>query len=99
MGKGFTKPTLETFDRNSFDPSQPASWAALAEAWEASMGRPPNQLELMEWLMMGAMGAAGGMGGGAGGMNNGTGGMGMGMGGGANLGGMNGGQGGYGGGY
>ena len=95
MGKSFTKPNLETFDRNTFDPSQPASWASLAEAWETSMGRPPNQMELMEWLMMGAMGMAGS----AGGVSNGAAGMGV-SGGGANMGGMNGGaQGGYGGGF
>ena len=84
VGKSFSKPSLETFDHSTFNPNEPAAWAGLAEAWEASKGRPPNQIELMEFLMMAQMGAASGGGGG------------MGMGGGANMGGM-GGQGGFGG--
>jgi hypothetical protein len=102
------KPTLETFDIKTFDPNQPASWAALAEAWEGTNGRQPNPQELMEWLMMahmrGAMGGggAGGMGGGAMGQMGGMGGFGgmgggmaMGMGGAGGPGGMGtGGQGG-----
>nr|XP_019045446.1 hypothetical protein I302_05836 [Kwoniella bestiolae CBS 10118]OCF24376.1 hypothetical protein I302_05836 [Kwoniella bestiolae CBS 10118] len=47
--------TLDTFPIQSFNPSQPESWASLAEAWKNSMGREPNQMELMAFL-------AGGMG-------------------------------------
>ncbi|OCF39556.1 hypothetical protein I317_06666 [Kwoniella heveanensis CBS 569] len=64
---------LETFDISSFDPTSPESWISLGEAWKNTMGREPNQMELMAFL-------AGGGGGGGGGMGMGIGlGMGMGM--------------------
>ncbi|WWC96288.1 hypothetical protein V866_003155 [Kwoniella sp. B9012] len=55
--------TLDTFPINTFDPSSPDSWSHLAQAWKNSMGRDPNQLELMAFLS-GGMGMGMGMGGG-----------------------------------
>ena len=66
-------PTLDTFDRASFNPTDPTAWATLGQAWKASVGRDPNQMELMEWLATGMVGGfqsmmGGGGGGGGGGM-------------------------------
>ncbi|GFZ45037.1 hypothetical protein JCM24511_02763 [Saitozyma sp. JCM 24511] len=81
-------PTLDNFDMTSFNPANPESWATLAKAWEGSVGRQPNQIELMQFLATGSVpdgtttgGAVGtgtgmAMGGGMGGMGSGTGGMG-----------------------
>ena len=57
--------TLDTFDRSSFNPGDPMAWASLGEAWKASTGRDPSQLELMQWLAGMTPDAMGGMGGGA----------------------------------
>ena len=54
-------PTLETFDRTAFNPSDPAAWATLGQAWRSSLGRDPNQMELMEWLATGVVGGFGAM--------------------------------------
>ena len=54
--------SLETFDMSTFDPTNPASWAGLAQAFHISTGREPNQLELMQYLATG--GSAGNLGGG-----------------------------------
>ncbi|OCF57066.1 hypothetical protein L486_05925 [Kwoniella mangroviensis CBS 10435] len=62
-----TMMTLDTFPINTFNPSSPESWSNLAQAWKNSMGRDPNQLELMAFLSGGmGMGMGMGMGGGNG---------------------------------
>jgi hypothetical protein len=78
----------------SFNPANPESWATLAKAWEGSVGRQPNQLELMQFLATGSVPEGAGPTGGAMsmGMGSGTGGMGgdsqnRGMGGGMGFGG------------
>ncbi|EJT51154.1 hypothetical protein A1Q1_07618 [Trichosporon asahii var. asahii CBS 2479] len=101
--------TLQTFDLTSFNPATPESWSALAQAWQNTTGRQPNQFELMQFLATGAQpdsstnaggsGSGGeggeGSGGGMGGMFGMPGMMGMG---GMGMGGMGGGMGGMGGG-
>ncbi|WWC70919.1 uncharacterized protein I206_104871 [Kwoniella pini CBS 10737] len=42
--------TLDTFPIAQFNPSSPDSWANLAQAWKNSMGKEPNQMELMAFL-------------------------------------------------
>ncbi|WWC62744.1 uncharacterized protein I303_105341 [Kwoniella dejecticola CBS 10117] len=54
--------TLDTFPIQTFDPSSPDSWASLAQAWKNSMGKEPNQIELMAFLSGGMMGNMGNMG-------------------------------------
>ncbi|RPD59039.1 hypothetical protein L226DRAFT_536395 [Lentinus tigrinus ALCF2SS1-7] len=44
---------LDAFDRASFNPSQPESWAALGEAWMVTHGSMPSQEELMQFVMGG----------------------------------------------
>ncbi|WRT67944.1 uncharacterized protein IL334_004918 [Kwoniella shivajii] len=51
--------TLDSFPITTFDPSSPDSWVQLAEAWKNSMGRDPNQMELMAFLAGGMMGGNG----------------------------------------
>ncbi|GMK53764.1 hypothetical protein CspeluHIS016_0103500 [Cutaneotrichosporon spelunceum] len=85
-GPGFSGPnaatgrTLETFDWSSFNAGDGACWAALGEAWRASTGQEPNQMELMQFMVTQMSGMRGmGMGGGASGSEmGGMGGMGMG---------------------
>ncbi|ODN81872.1 hypothetical protein L202_02223 [Cryptococcus amylolentus CBS 6039] len=47
-----TRLTLEDFPLHTFDPSDPAAWVALGQAWTNSMGREPGGAELMGWLAM-----------------------------------------------
>ncbi|KAI9454429.1 hypothetical protein F5148DRAFT_1151705 [Russula earlei] len=42
---------LESFDYSTFDPTLPASWEALGQAWAVTNGRPPSQEELMMYVM------------------------------------------------
>ncbi|CAK9780502.1 unnamed protein product [Cutaneotrichosporon oleaginosum] len=86
--------TLETFDWASFNPGDGGSWASLGEAWRASTGREPNQMELMQF-MVAQMSGMGGAGTGAGGPEMGGGAVGGGgMGGGPMAGAMGGAMGG-----
>jgi hypothetical protein len=45
--------TLDTFDLEGFNGNSPESWMLLAKAWENSIGRAPNQMELMGYLASG----------------------------------------------
>jgi protein NRD1 len=42
---------LQSFDYSTFDPTSPASWEALGQAWAVTNGRPPSQEELMMFVM------------------------------------------------
>lgn len=42
---------LASFDYSTFDPTLPASWEALGQAWAVTNGRPPSQEELMMFVM------------------------------------------------
>jgi len=42
---------LASFDYSTFDPTVPASWEALGQAWAVTNGRPPSQEELMMFVM------------------------------------------------
>lgn len=52
--------TLETFDLASFNPADPTAWTRLAEAWKASTGSEPSQMDIMGWVGMRMMGGGGG---------------------------------------
>ena len=51
------KATLETFDISSFNPADPTSWTALAEAFQNSTGKEPNQMDIMQFLAGQTVGA------------------------------------------
>lgn len=42
---------LESFDYSTFDPTSPASWETLQQAWTVTNGREPTQEELMMFVM------------------------------------------------
>ncbi|KAH9951631.1 hypothetical protein B0H21DRAFT_842455 [Amylocystis lapponica] len=46
---------LETFDASTFDPSSPASWVALGNAWSVTHGYIPSQEELMQFTLSGGL--------------------------------------------
>ncbi|KAH9951201.1 hypothetical protein B0H21DRAFT_776274 [Amylocystis lapponica] len=46
---------LETFDASTFDPSSPASWMALGNAWSVTHGYIPSQEELMQFTLSGGL--------------------------------------------
>lgn len=52
----------------SFNPGDPSSWERLGKAWAATHGKPPNEMELMMYVMNGGnvMGGMAGMGAAAG---------------------------------
>lgn len=74
-------PSLDTFDRSQFNPADPSAWMMLGLAWKGTVGREPNQMELMEYLATGQVGgmmaAMSSMMNGGMVMNGGLGGMGM----------------------
>ncbi|TFY64916.1 hypothetical protein EVJ58_g2303 [Rhodofomes roseus] len=44
---------LDTFDSTTFDPTSPASWTALGNAWNVTHGYLPAQEELMAYVLSG----------------------------------------------
>ncbi|KAH9920493.1 hypothetical protein B0H21DRAFT_845002 [Amylocystis lapponica] len=46
---------LETFDASTFDPSSPASWVALGNAWSVTHRYIPSQEELMQFTLSGGL--------------------------------------------
>lgn len=47
---------LDSFDMTTFDPSSPASWEALGNAWAVTNGYLPSQEELMQFMFSGMAG-------------------------------------------
>ncbi|KAI0923430.1 hypothetical protein AcV5_008981 [Taiwanofungus camphoratus] len=46
---------LDAFDASMFDPSSPASWEALGNAWAVTHGYMPSQAELMQFTISGGL--------------------------------------------